>query len=92
MYQVWVQNRSVLGHIPGAALRSEVLLLSEGVNVNSRHTSEFQDGCTLCRRVRRHEPHCISKSLSILSKRLSHCCRSRCKSQTVAGTGIFLPV
>jgi len=38
MYQVWVPNRPVLGHIPGAALRSEVLLLSEGVNVNSRHT------------------------------------------------------
>ena len=37
-YQVWVPNRPVLEHIPGAALRSGALLLSEGVNANSRHT------------------------------------------------------
>ena len=81
-YQLWVPNRPVLGHIPGAALRSSALLLSEGVNVNSRHTvlqlahklmiyhwngkvrsSEFQEDCTLCRRVRRPEPHCTSSPL-----------------------------
>lgn len=117
-FQVCVPNRPVLGHIPGAVLRSGALLPSEGVNVNSRHallqlahklmiyhwngivrSSEFQDGCTLCRRVRRLEPHCTSSPLPFflndfptavdftVSLRLSLVPEFSCRSKPVMAAG-----